>query len=45
MALKLKDTRYVCMLSSTHNKEMRTACGKKGGEKYACVSTESVKEN
>jgi hypothetical protein len=45
MPLKWKDTRNVCMLSSTHNKEVQTACGKRGGEKYAYVSLESVIDN
>jgi hypothetical protein len=33
MALKWKDKRDVCMLSSTHNEEMQTVSDKKGGEK------------
>jgi hypothetical protein len=33
MALKWKDKRNVCMLSSTHNDEVQTVHDKKGAEK------------
>jgi hypothetical protein len=33
MALKWKDKRDVCMLSSFYDDEMKTVCDKKGGSK------------